>query len=74
MTLTEFRLPMIVMSSTIATTVAWIGLYAWTPATRETVLHVKSLEELTSLCVNPEDSLSCRFAAGQKTCCALLWV
>ena len=74
MAFTASRVPMIVMSSTIATTVASVEPSACSPATREAVLHVKSFDELTSPCVNPDDGLRSKFAAGQKTRCAPLWV
>ncbi len=59
------RIPMMVMSFTIATTVTFLTPASWRLWTKEAVLHVKSLEELTSLFVNSENGVRVMFAAGQ---------
>ena len=69
MAFTASKVPMMVMSSTITTTVASIRLSACSPATIEAVLHVNSFDEL-----NLEDGLRSVLASGQKTRCAPLLV
>ena len=72
MSTTAFSVPMIVMSSTIATTVASTGLAACNPATSDAVLQVKSLDEFTSPWVNPDDGQQDFCSRPINTLCAHL--